>query len=136
MDDGRVVGLRAFRCVSAVPRDQWDGCSVRSCMIPAEEVPTLHPEAAATDAVVELSQSTAAAELMPARRPWSSWVDRRSFGATASAEDRPGRCPKTLRRHSCGCVIEAWAGRRGDMGTGPYGRRCEPVQGSHQTPLN
>jgi len=70
MDDGRVVGLRAFRCVSAVPRDQWDGCSVRSCMIPAEEVPTLHPEAAATDAVVELSESTAAAELMPARRPW------------------------------------------------------------------
>ena len=59
MDDGRFVGLLAFRCVAAVPRDRWDARNVRSCMIPAEEVPTLHPEAAAIDALVELSESTA-----------------------------------------------------------------------------
>jgi CBS domain-containing protein len=59
MDDGRFVGLLAFRCVSSVPRDQWDARSVRSCMIAADEVPILHPETAAIDALVELSQSSA-----------------------------------------------------------------------------
>jgi Zn-dependent protease/CBS domain-containing protein len=59
MDDGRFVGLLAFRCVSSVPRDRWDARSVRSCMIAADEVPILHPETAAIDALVELSQSSA-----------------------------------------------------------------------------
>lgn len=59
IDDGRFAGLLAFRCVSSVPRDQWDTRSVRSCMIPAEKIPTLHPEAAAIDALVGLSESTA-----------------------------------------------------------------------------
>lgn len=59
MEDSRFVGLLAFRCVSSVPRDQWDGRSVRSCMIPAAEVPALHPETLAIDALVELSESTA-----------------------------------------------------------------------------
>jgi len=57
IDDGRFVGLLALRCVSSVPRDRWDVRSVRSCMIPAAEVPTLHPDAAAVDALVELSES-------------------------------------------------------------------------------
>jgi Zn-dependent protease len=59
VDGERVVGLLAFRCVSAVPRTEWDARSVRSCMIPAEEVPRLRPETAAIDALVELEQSTA-----------------------------------------------------------------------------
>jgi Zn-dependent protease/predicted transcriptional regulator len=59
MDDGHVAGLLAFRCVSSVPRDQWDARNVQSCMIPAAEVPTLRPDTAAIDALVELSGSTA-----------------------------------------------------------------------------
>jgi len=59
MDHGRFAGLLAFRCVSSIPRNQWDSRSVRSCMIPAEEVPRLRPETAAIDALVELSGSTA-----------------------------------------------------------------------------
>jgi Zn-dependent protease len=56
---GAFGGAWPFRRVSSVSRDQWDARSVRSCMIPAEEVPTLHPGAAAIDALVELSESTA-----------------------------------------------------------------------------
>jgi len=59
MDDGRFAGLLAFRCVSSIPRNQWDSRSVRSCMIAAEEVPRLRPETAAIDALVELSGSSA-----------------------------------------------------------------------------
>jgi Peptidase family M50/CBS domain len=55
MDDGRFAGLLAFRCVSSVPRDQWDARSVRSCMIPADDVPRLRTDQAAIDALVELS---------------------------------------------------------------------------------
>jgi Zn-dependent protease/predicted transcriptional regulator len=59
MDDGRFAGLLAFHCVSAVPRDEWDARSVRSCMIPSEDVPRLRPETPAIDALVELGESTA-----------------------------------------------------------------------------
>lgn len=58
MDGGRFAGLLAFRCVSSVPRDQWDSRSVRSCMIPADEVPRLRADEAAIDALVELSETS------------------------------------------------------------------------------
>ena len=57
LDGGQFAGLLAFRCVSSVPRDQWDTRSVRSCMIAAVEVPRLRRGQAAVDALTELSAS-------------------------------------------------------------------------------
>ena len=57
LDGGQFAGLLAFRCVSSVPRDQWDTRSVRSCMIAADEVPRLRRGQAAVDALTELSAS-------------------------------------------------------------------------------
>ncbi len=58
VDGRRFAGLLAFRCVSSVPRDQWDGRSVQSCMIAADEVPRLRRDQTAVDALAELSAST------------------------------------------------------------------------------
>lgn len=58
MDNGRVVGLLAFDCVSSVPREAWDSRSVRECMIPLQDVPELRPDEAAIDALGELSETT------------------------------------------------------------------------------
>lgn len=55
LDDGRVVGLLAFRCVSATPRGEWDRRSVRECMIPLRQVPELRPDEPAVDALADLS---------------------------------------------------------------------------------
>jgi Zn-dependent protease/predicted transcriptional regulator len=58
VDDGHVVGLLAFSCLSSVPRDEWNLRSVRECMIPADRVPDLAPDEEAIDALGELSGST------------------------------------------------------------------------------
>ena len=55
VDDGRAVGLLAFRSVTEVPRDEWDRRTVRDSMIPIERVPTLEADDTATDALAELS---------------------------------------------------------------------------------
>ncbi|MGH3001371.1 MAG: site-2 protease family protein [Gaiellaceae bacterium] len=57
LDDGDVVGLLAFSCVSSVPRDTWNQRNVRECMIPEQRVPELGPDEAAIDALDELSES-------------------------------------------------------------------------------
>jgi Zn-dependent protease/CBS domain-containing protein len=57
LDDGRPVGLLAFRCVASVPRDEWDSRSIRDCMIPLEQVPTLEADEEAIDALAELGSS-------------------------------------------------------------------------------
>src|ERR671918_22046 len=41
LENGRPVGLLAFRSVAAVPRDEWNAHRVRDAMIPREEVPVL-----------------------------------------------------------------------------------------------
>jgi Zn-dependent protease/predicted transcriptional regulator len=56
MDDGRVVGVLAFRRVAEVPRSEWDRRSVRECMIERERVPTLDEDDTAVDALAELSE--------------------------------------------------------------------------------
>jgi CBS domain-containing protein len=58
LDDGRVVGLLEFGCVSSVPREAWNTRSVRECMVPEERVPELAPDEPAIDALGELSEST------------------------------------------------------------------------------
>ncbi|HEU5405007.1 MAG TPA: site-2 protease family protein, partial [Gaiellaceae bacterium] len=57
VDDGHVVGLLAFRCISSIPRGSWDTRSIRECMIPLDRVPRLRPDTAAIDALVELSET-------------------------------------------------------------------------------
>jgi Zn-dependent protease/predicted transcriptional regulator len=51
------IGLLAFRSVASVPRDQWNERTVRSAMIPRQDVPLLDKDDAAIDALVELSES-------------------------------------------------------------------------------
>jgi predicted transcriptional regulator len=56
-EDGRAVGLLPFRCVAEVPRGEWDGRSVRDCMLPLERVAVLSPDDELVDAVAELGES-------------------------------------------------------------------------------
>jgi Zn-dependent protease len=58
VDDGRPVGLIAFRSVSAVPRQEWDTRRVRDSMIPLDEVPKLTEDERAVDALADLSSPT------------------------------------------------------------------------------
>jgi len=55
LENGRPVGLLAFRSVAAVPRDKWNTHRVRDAMIPQEEVPVLDEDEPAIDALAELS---------------------------------------------------------------------------------
>ena len=57
LDDGRVAGLMAFRCVAETPRAEWDRRLVRDCMIPLERVPVLEEDETGTEALAELSSS-------------------------------------------------------------------------------
>ena len=55
VEDGRPLGLLAFRCVAAVPRAEWDTRLVGECMIPRDRVPVLRPTQSAVDALATLS---------------------------------------------------------------------------------
>ena len=55
MDQGKPVGLLAFRSVAAVPRNDWDVRRVRDVMIPRDQVPLLAEDEPASDALAELS---------------------------------------------------------------------------------
>jgi Zn-dependent protease len=57
VEDGRALGLLAFRSVAAVPRGEWDTRLVGECMIPRERVPVLRTAQSAVDALAELSDS-------------------------------------------------------------------------------
>jgi Zn-dependent protease/CBS domain-containing protein len=57
LEQGRPIGLLAFRSVASVPRDEWNTRRVRDAMVPREEVPVLDADEAAIDALAELSAS-------------------------------------------------------------------------------
>jgi len=57
VEDGRAVGLVPFRRVAEVPRSEWDARTVRECMIPLEQVPTLRPDEPLFDALETLSEA-------------------------------------------------------------------------------
>jgi Zn-dependent protease/CBS domain-containing protein len=57
VDDGRAVGLLAFRNVAEVPRSEWDTRTVRDCMIPRARVPVVTADQSAVDALAKLSES-------------------------------------------------------------------------------
>jgi Zn-dependent protease/CBS domain-containing protein len=57
LEQGRPIGLLAFRSVASVPRDEWNTRRVRDAMVPREEVPVLDADEAAIDALAELSTS-------------------------------------------------------------------------------
>jgi Zn-dependent protease len=54
IEGGRAVGLLPFRCVAQVPRAEWDVRTVRDCMLPLSDVPTVEPSTALEDALGEL----------------------------------------------------------------------------------
>jgi Zn-dependent protease/CBS domain-containing protein len=51
VEDGRALGLLAFRSVTSVPRAEWDTHLVAECMLPRERVPVLRPAQSAVDAL-------------------------------------------------------------------------------------
>lgn len=57
VEDGRTLGLLAFRCVAQVPRGEWDERRLRECMIEQDEVPVVREDEEAAEALAELSQS-------------------------------------------------------------------------------
>ncbi len=57
VEGGRAIGLLPFRCVAQVPRAEWDARTVRDCMIPLEQVPTLRAEQELVEALAELGES-------------------------------------------------------------------------------
>jgi Zn-dependent protease/CBS domain-containing protein len=57
VEDGRAVGLLPFRCVAEVPRGEWDGRTVRNCMLGLDKVPVLEPDEEALEALGELQES-------------------------------------------------------------------------------
>ena len=57
IDDGRVVGLLPFRYVAEIPRGEWDGRTVRDCMLRLDQVPVLAPDDLATDALDQLGEN-------------------------------------------------------------------------------
>jgi Zn-dependent protease/CBS domain-containing protein len=57
VDDGKTVGLLPLRCVTSVPRREWDVRRVRDCLVSLDKVPVLREDEDAVDALAELSQS-------------------------------------------------------------------------------
>jgi Zn-dependent protease/CBS domain-containing protein len=55
VEDGRPIGLLAFRSLASIPRSEWDTRRVRESMIPLDEVPLLREETRAVDALADLS---------------------------------------------------------------------------------
>jgi Zn-dependent protease/CBS domain-containing protein len=56
-DNGHALGLLPFRCVAEVPRTDWETRTVRECMVPASDVPTVSENDELIDAAAELSES-------------------------------------------------------------------------------
>jgi Zn-dependent protease/CBS domain-containing protein len=57
LEQGRPIGLLAFRSVASVPRGEWNARSVRDAMLPRTDVPLLTEDESAIDALAELSTS-------------------------------------------------------------------------------
>ncbi len=56
VEAGRAIGLLPFRCVAAVPRDQWEERRVRDCMLPLERVPVVREDDELMEAAATLSE--------------------------------------------------------------------------------
>jgi Zn-dependent protease/predicted transcriptional regulator len=56
-ENGDALGLLPFRCVAQVPRSEWEKRTVRDCMVPADEVPTVSEDDELIDAATELGES-------------------------------------------------------------------------------
>ncbi len=55
LEQGRPIGLLAFRSIASVPRDEWNTRRVRDAMIPRRGGPVLDEDDPAIDALAELS---------------------------------------------------------------------------------
>ena len=56
-ENGHALGLLPFRCVAQVPRSEWEQRTVRDCMVPADELPTVSENDELIDAATELGES-------------------------------------------------------------------------------
>ncbi|HEX5470058.1 MAG TPA: site-2 protease family protein [Gaiellaceae bacterium] len=56
-EDERVVGLLPLRCVTEVPRRDWETRTVRDCMLPRDDVPVVREGDDLFDAAAEISES-------------------------------------------------------------------------------
>jgi Zn-dependent protease/CBS domain-containing protein len=57
VDNGQAVGLLPFRRVAEIPRGDWDGRTVRDCMLRLDQIPVLAPEDQVVDALEQLGES-------------------------------------------------------------------------------
>jgi Zn-dependent protease/CBS domain-containing protein len=57
LEQGRPIGLLAFRSVVSVPRGEWNTRRVRDTMVPVAEIPRLTEGESAVEALAELSAS-------------------------------------------------------------------------------
>ena len=58
VEDGTPVGLIPFRSVAEVPRREWDERHVRDVMHDPQDVPMLHEDDDAVEALAQLTEST------------------------------------------------------------------------------
>jgi CBS domain-containing protein len=91
VDDGKAVGLLPFRCVTNVPRAEWDERRVRDCLLPLDEVPVLHENEDAVDALAELSQSAGGHGLVVSNGGLAGIVTTSDLARALEA--RPRRAP-------------------------------------------
>jgi Zn-dependent protease len=56
-ENGHALGLLPFRCVAAVPRNEWQARTVRDCMLPRDEVPVVAEDDELIEAAGELGES-------------------------------------------------------------------------------
>jgi Zn-dependent protease/CBS domain-containing protein len=57
LENEDVVGLLPLRCVTEVPRSEWETRTVRDCMTPRDEVPVVHEDDDLYTAASELAES-------------------------------------------------------------------------------
>jgi Zn-dependent protease/predicted transcriptional regulator len=116
LDDGHVVGLLAFRCISSIPRDAWDEHRVAECMIPRDEVPTLRPETPAADALAELGETAVNRGLVLEHDRLVGILSAADVGRALEARPRRPRAGGDAPQAVAGSGAAARAAR-------PFGRR-------------
>jgi Zn-dependent protease/CBS domain-containing protein len=97
--DGRLVGLLPFRCVSSVPRNEWDTRHVRDCQLGLDEVPVLREDEEAVDALAELSTSRGGHGLVVSNSHLAGIVSTSDLARALEARPRrrgPGREPSRV----------------------------------------
>jgi Zn-dependent protease/CBS domain-containing protein len=97
LEQGRPIGLLAFRSIASVPRDEWNTRRVRDAMIPVEKVPMLDEDEPAIDALAELSAGEVNRGLVVDNGHLAGFLSITDL-ARALEVGRPSRPPAVTRR--------------------------------------